>query len=106
MIISILAIGCSAAVLHISYRKYYKRMKSHHPNEWRKLMNQDPMIEAAGEWIRWPLGSIHIIKTVFSRAEYYDDNMIMVYKKRSIASFAIFLASFVLFLVIAATLPK
>ena len=104
MITSMLLIGCSAVVLHMCYRAYYKRMKSHHPDEWRMLMNRDPVVQVAGEWIRWPSGSIYLLKSVLSIREYYHDNVIKVYKKRALISFVIFAVSFVLFIIASALL--
>ena len=106
MIISVLLIGSSAVMIHLSYRRYHNRMTRHHLDEWRKLMSRDPLIQAAGGWIRWPIGSIYIFTSVFSFRECYHDDLITVYKKRIVISSIVFAVSFVLFLTIATTLPR
>ena len=68
-------------------------------------MNKDPLIEAAGAWIRWPGGSIYLLFSVFSR-EKNEDNKINTFKARAKMFFAIFGVAFVLLLIIAIAFPQ
>lgn len=106
MIVSILAIVCSFILFNIYYRKYYSHMKKDHYNEWIELMNKDPIVEASGEWTRWPFGSIYLIKSVFKMNEFYNDDTIKIYKNKFVFYFKIFTISFVLLMFSAALLSK
>ena len=77
------------------YRKYYKHMKSKHIEHWKNLMNKDPVVELAGEWIRWPVGSIYLLLSIFNLSESYSDEKVRYYKKY--ATF-FFTTSIILFL--------
>ncbi len=95
----------SFAFWGIYYRKYYSYMKIKHHNEWLKLMNKDPLIEAGGAWIRWPAGSIYLLLSVFSKEKSGDDKL-AAYKARAQMTFVIFGVAFILLLIVAMALPK
>lgn len=88
------------------YRKYYSYMKKSHKDEWWALMKRDSLIETAGEWTRWPLGSIYLLGSVFKISETYNDQQVEHYKKRTRLSFFVFIASFVIFLLMASIFPR
>lgn len=89
------------------YRKYYSQMKSYHREKWLELMNRDPAIETAGEWIRWPVGSVYLLLSVFKKKEEsYNDVKLDQYKRITVISFTIFIVSFIILLIISALLPK
>lgn len=99
-------VGYSFVAFNIYYRKYYKYMKQFHQDKWWELMSKDPMVENAGEWIRWPLGSVYLINSVFKLREDYNDEQVLIYKKRVVSFFASFIVAFILLLITAALLPK
>jgi hypothetical protein len=51
------------------------------------LMKKDSLIETAGEWTRWPLGSIYLFGSVFNTSETYKDHKVEQYKKKAKLSF-------------------
>ena len=79
----VLVLG-NVGLLWFSYRKYFYRMKTVHLPEWEKLMKRDPLIEAAGEWVRWPVGSIYLYTSIFDRSESYGDDEIRRYKQGAV----------------------
>ena len=91
------------------YRKYYSYMKKSHKDEWWALMKRDSLIETAGEWTRWPLGSIYLLGSVFKISETYNDQQVEHYKKenkaivfcfycflRNIPPYGVYLSSFLI----------
>lgn len=95
----------SLAAITIYYRKYYRLMKTNYYNEWQRLMNKDSAIENAGEWIRWPVGSAQLFFSIFNRTS-IDDMTIKRYKARARTALTIFVASFIVFLVLAGVMSK
>ncbi len=79
-----LLVLASVGLLWFSYRKYFSRMKAAHPLEWDKLMKRDPLIDAAGAWVRWPVGSIYLYTSIFRRSETYGDDEIKRYKQDAV----------------------
>lgn len=69
-------------------------------------MSKDPMVEGAGEWIRWPLGSVYLINSVFRLGTDYNDKQVGIYKKKTVFYFVLFVGSFILLLGVAILLPK
>lgn len=80
-------------------------MKVAHKNEWWALMKRDQTIDAAGEWVRWPVGSIYLFVSVFNKKVIYNDKKIEFYKKKVILFSALFLIDFIIFLSIAIMFP-
>jgi len=95
----------SLAAIMIYYRKYYRLMKTNYYKEWRRLMDKDPAIANAGEWIRWPVGSAHMFFSVFNKSS-IDDLTIKNYKSRVRKALVLFAASFIGFLILAGILSK
>lgn len=88
----------SFMVFYITYRRYYKYLKSSHHDKWWQLMSKDPIVDAAGEWIRWPAGSVYVLLSVFKMSETYNDIKIEIYKKTSVVSFVVFMTFFIFLL--------
>jgi hypothetical protein len=65
-----------------TYRKYYKRMKEQHTDEWRRLMNKDEVVAGFGEWTRWPIGSSYFMMSILQRREDLGDGQISALKRR------------------------
>lgn len=105
MLVIMSLIATSLLLFILFYGKYSRHMKYSHKDKWTELMNRDPAIEAVGEWIRWPIGSIYFLLSIFQKED-YDDARIRQYKKIAVISFASFIVSFILFSIIAALLPK
>ena len=53
----------------ISYRKYCRHFKLNHYDKYKELMNKDPVVDAVGEWIRWPVGSVYLLMSLFSTTD-------------------------------------
>lgn len=104
--ILILVVLASFAAFTIYYRKYYIHMKAFHRDEWWKLMAKDRIVELAGEWERWPLGSSYFFSSVFKLGETYQDDKVKNYKRKTVNSFFLFIISFLLLLITAMLLPK
>jgi len=105
LFVIVLFLAISFAFWGIYYRRYYSYMKNKYHNEWIKLMNKDPLIEAIGEWIRWPGGSVYLLLSIFSKEKRGDDTL-AAYKSRAQMAFAVFGIAFILLLIAAMTLPK
>lgn len=101
-----LSIVTSFAVLNTYYRRFYKRMKTAHKDEFQKLINKDRFIEDLGEWVRWPFGSVYLISSVFKINTDYNDEILGNYKRKVFFAAIFFCISFVLLLLTAALLPK
>ncbi|KAF0145013.1 MAG: hypothetical protein FD156_1340 [Nitrospirae bacterium] len=106
MLLIMLILLCSFLFFYGYYRKYYKYMKTAHKEEWWSLMKRDPLVDGAGEWVRWPVGSIYLIISIFKTTETYNDKKVEYYKKKATQFFISFVISFICFLIIAALLPK
>jgi hypothetical protein len=106
LMLSLLSVMGSFLLFNRYYRKYYRHMKENHENEWWNLMKKDSLIETAGEWIRWPLGSTYLIASVFKLSETYNDQQVEHFKKKARLSFFIFILSFVMVILIAALFPR
>ena len=96
----------SLLLFYISYIRYRDYMKKNHHDEWEKLTNRDPLINACGEWIRWPVGSIYFLLSVFDLSRHYDDLKLNVLKQRTYYLFIIFIISILALMLIAVLLPK
>lgn len=102
-----LLIAClSAAYFWVSYRRYYTFMKASRPAEWKRLMDRDPMIRDMGEWIRWPVGSVSFISSIFRTDSLSDDAEVMGYRRRAAFSLLVLVATIVLTILMAALLPR
>lgn len=106
MLLIMLMLLCSFLFFYGYYRKYYKYMKTAHKEEWWNLMKRDPLVEGAGEWVRWPVGSIYLIISILKTTETYNDKKVEYYKKKAAQFFISLAISFICFLIIAALLPK
>jgi len=93
------------AVFYITYRRYYKYLKKTHHDKWWQLMSKDPMVDAVGEWVRWPGGSIYLFFSVFKISETLNDEKIGRYKKTSTVAFVFFFVFFILLLFVSMILP-
>jgi hypothetical protein len=51
-----------------AYRAYYLTLKRKYPGRFTSLMTKDPLVDAYGEWIRWPVGSVYLFIDAFSRS--------------------------------------
>jgi hypothetical protein len=78
-------------------------MKNNYHNEWLELMNKDPFIEATGEWIRWPSGSIYLILSILKKGKIGDDEL-NKYKLKACKAFIIYAIAMILFFIIIAVL--
>jgi len=96
---------CSFTVFYITYRRYYKYLKTSHHDKWWQLMSKDPIVDAVGEWIRWPSGSVYLLLSVFRISESYNDIKIGRYKKTSLISFLIFITFFISLLFVSMKMP-
>jgi|SRR5208337_81384 len=105
LLVMLLAI-CSFLLFGIYHRKYYAYMKAVHNAEWWRLLRRDPVIDTVGEWIRWPVGSVYLLLSIFNLTETYNDKKVAQYKKKAVFFFVAFIMSFVLVFVIAAALSK
>jgi hypothetical protein len=105
LMVSLLVIMGSFFFFNKYYRKYCIHMKKSHKDEWWALMKRDSLIETTGEWTRWPLGSIYLLGSVFKISEIYNDQQVENYKKKTMLSLFVFIASFVIFLLLVSVLP-
>jgi hypothetical protein len=88
-----------------SYRRYYKRMKELHGDEWLRLMNKDKLIADFGAWTRWPIGSSYFMLSIMKRHVTYGDDEISLLKHRFFWGLLGFSISFLSFLLLVALLP-
>jgi len=89
----------------ISYfNKYQQRLKQKHPNEFKKLVLKDRLVETAGDWIRWPIGSAGPLLAIFNIKRRYDDDDLSSQQNRSLIWLSLFLASLILSLLSGANL--
>jgi hypothetical protein len=77
-----------------NYRKYYEYLQLNHNKEFIRLIKKDRVIDAVGEWIRWPVGSAWLLLSIFKIDENYGDKKILIFKKRALHFFLIFLILF------------
>jgi hypothetical protein len=101
-----LAAGFSFLAFMLAYRRYYNYMKKAHKDKWFELMRRDPLVESAGAWIRWPVGSIHLIFSIFDTCETYGDKNVKQYKRCTVVLFCAFIIAFVSFFAICAAWPN
>lgn len=100
MVIPYLVLGlifftvCSFVLWYRNYRKYYEYLKSNHNKEFMRLIKKDRVIDAVGEWIRWPVGSAWLLFSIFKINENYGDKEIIIFKKRALQYFLIFIILF------------
>jgi hypothetical protein len=98
-------LGSSLVAIMIYYRRYYRFLKANYSKERQRLMNKDPAIANAGEWIRWPVGSAQLFFSIFNKSS-IGDLTIKGYKSRLRKAFVLFIVSFIGFLILAGILPK
>ena len=79
-------------------------MKKNHYTEWRALMDEDPFIACAGDWIRWPYGSIDLLFSILDCKFFYDDPKLYKLKKQAWRLLVLFIVSSGAFILIAAIL--
>jgi hypothetical protein len=88
----------------IYFNKYQRRLKQTHPNEYNKLRLKDSLVEVAGDWIKWPLGSAGPLLAIFNIKKQYDDDILSSQQNRALIWLCIFLSSFILSLLSIANL--
>lgn len=93
------------ALMAASYRRYYKRMKELHRDEWLRLMNKDRVVADFGAWTRWPIGSSYLMLSVMKRHISYGDDEISALKQRFSSALLGFVISFLSFLLLVALMP-
>jgi hypothetical protein len=83
--------------IFISYfNKYQRRLKLKHPNEYKKLVLKDRLVETAGDWIRWPIGSAGPLLAIFHIKRRYEDDDLSSQQNRALIWLCLFLASLIL----------
>ncbi len=106
MLLTALLVVFSLLIFISSYRKYYNFMKTAHNDKWWELMKRDPLVDAAGEWVRWPIGSIYLLTSIFNKKETYNDKIIETHKNKATLAILTFGISLIAFFVIAVVFPK
>lgn len=82
------------------YNAYQRHLRENHPDEYKRLVLKDKLIEAAGEWIRWPVGSAYPIFAVFNIKQYYGDHHLFSLQKKALIWLVICVAGFILSLLL------
>jgi hypothetical protein len=89
MVILCLQVGIIALTIfcffkfYYNYKKYYEYLKNNHNHEFFILVKRDSVLDVAGEWVRWPIGSIWLIFSIFQVKQYYNDFFILELKRKS-----------------------
>lgn len=103
-IVLILLTVSSFIIGYTNYKKYYEYLKFNYNVEFVKLIKKDRVIDAVGEWIRWPIGSAWLLLSIFNIKEDYGDNNITNYKKKSLIYFVMTIGLFLLSLLLSSLL--
>jgi len=94
----------SFIICYNNYKKYYEYLNGNYKDEFVKLIKKDKVIDAVGEWIRWPVGSAWLMLSVLNMNENYGDNKITTYKKKSLFYFVMTIGLFILSLLFSSLL--
>ena len=78
-----------------SHREYQDYLKRQHPAEHERLTKQDRVLDAFGDWIRWPVGSAWLLFSIFKMRDTYGDNNIRRIKQRALVYFMCFVGLFI-----------
>jgi hypothetical protein len=84
-----------------NHREYQEYLRRHHPVEHERLTRQDRVIDAFGNWIRWPIGSAWLLFSIFNMRDTYGDNNVRRFKQRAAVYFLLFVGLFAAAFVIA-----
>jgi hypothetical protein len=82
------------------YNAYQRHLRENHLDEYKRLVLKDKLIEAAGAWIRWPVGSAYPIFAVFNIKQYYGDHHLFSLQKKVLIWFVICVVGFILSLLL------
>jgi hypothetical protein len=103
-------IGLSAVLIMITfvailrflnfYNSYQRHLKEKHPDEYKRLVFKDKIVEMVGEWFRWPIGSAGPILAIFNTREYCGDKDLFKYQRKALIWLSIFLVALILTLAI------
>ena len=99
--VSLLCINLVSIIRFLNFYNCYQRhLKEKHPEEYKKLVNKDKIVETVGAWTRWPIGSAGPILAIFKTSEFYGDKDLFNYQRKALNWLLIFLAAFILSLLI------
>jgi hypothetical protein len=100
LLLGLLAAFWSYLLFH-QYGKFYKYFKKNYEDEWRELMNRDPLIRYSPKWafemVR-PGGSWDLKKSVFDVNQNYGDEYVTLIKNKICRSLKWFLVFWPIFL--------
>jgi hypothetical protein len=82
------------------YNAYQRHLKDNHPDEYKKLILEDKLVETVGEWIRWPIGSAGPILAIFNIQKYYGDHDLFSLQRKALIWLVIFLLGLILSLIL------
>ena len=82
------------------YNAYQRHLKEDHPDEYRRLALKDKLVEAFGEWIRWPVGSAGPILAIFNIKQCYGDQRLFSLQRKALMWLVICVAGFILSLLL------
>jgi len=91
MILTILSLFCFLR----NFRAALNHLKTKHPKEFKEIKNKDSLIDAAGSWIRWPVGSAYSLFSVLNPKENFSDKELIQKKRRAMIYFCIFILGFI-----------
>ncbi len=82
------------------FNAYQRHLKNEHPDEYKRLVLKDKLIETYGEWIRWPVGSAYPIFAVFNIRQNFGDYHLCSLQKKALIWLVICVVDFLLSLLL------
>jgi hypothetical protein len=83
-----------------TYREYLNYMKTYHDCSLTKIRQKDQLVDTVGKWIAWPVGSPYPLLSLFNVRDTYNDEKVLVYKKRALMFLSLTLFFFIFSLLI------
>jgi hypothetical protein len=82
------------------YNAYQRHLREDHPDEYKRLVLKDKLVETMGEWIRWPVGSAGPILAIFNINQYYNDQLLCSIQRKALIWLLICVAGLILSLLL------